>query len=110
VVYIAVDNPKHVVQFGGVIAAPIVGQIIEDSAPFIGFESSKDQIDKEYRWGDALEKEVPMLVGEEKNDIMKFEEPFKIEWHGTGSKIVSQLPKADSMLSIDGTIHLYLGD
>jgi stage V sporulation protein D (sporulation-specific penicillin-binding protein) len=110
VVYIAVDNPKHAVQFGGVIAAPIVGQIIEDSAPLIGFESSKDQIDKEYRWGDKLEKEVPMLVGEEKNDIMKFEEPFKIEWHGTGSKIVSQLPKADSVLSIDGTIHLYLGE
>ena len=43
-------------------------------------------------------KEVPMLVGEDKNDIMKFEEPFKIEWHGTGSKIVSQLSKADSML------------
>jgi stage V sporulation protein D (sporulation-specific penicillin-binding protein) len=110
VVYIAVDNPKHAVQFGGVIAAPIVGQIIEDSAPFIGFESSKDQIEKEYRWGDKLEKAVPLLVGEEKNDIMKLEEPFKIEWHGTGSKIVSQIPKADSMLSIDGTIHLYLGE
>src|SRR5690625_8047192 len=30
VVYVAVDNPKDVVQFGGVVAAPIVKAIIED--------------------------------------------------------------------------------
>jgi len=110
VVYVAVDNPKHVLQFGGVIAAPLVGEIIEDSAPFIGFDYNKDQIDKEYRWGDRIERRVPSLVGEEKNKIVMIDEPFKIEWHGTGTKIVSQLPKADSLLSIDGTIHLYLGE
>src|SRR5690606_36244644 len=31
VVYVAIDNPKGVVQFGGVVAAPIVGTIIDDS-------------------------------------------------------------------------------
>jgi stage V sporulation protein D (sporulation-specific penicillin-binding protein) len=110
VVYVAVDHPKHVLQFGGVIAAPLVGEIIEDSAPFIGFDYNRDQIDKEYRWGDRIERRVPSLVGEEKNKMIMIDEPFKIEWHGTGTKIVSQLPKADSLLSIDGTIHLYLGE
>lgn len=110
VVYVAIDNPKHVVQFGGVIAAPIVGEIIEDSAPFIGFNYNKDQIEKEYRWGDNIERRVPDLVGQEKNKIMMIDEPFKIEWHGTGTKIISQLPQAESLLSVDGTIHLYLGE
>ncbi len=110
VVYVAIDNPKHVVQFGGVIAAPIVGEIIEDSAPFIGFNYNKDQIQKEYRWGDIIERRVPDLVGEDKNEIMEINEPFKIEWHGTGTKIISQLPQAESLLSVDGTIHLYLGE
>jgi stage V sporulation protein D (sporulation-specific penicillin-binding protein) len=110
VVYVAIDNPKHVVQFGGVIAAPIVGEIIEDSAPFIGFNYDKDQLQKEYRWGDSIERRVPDLVGQEKNKIMMVEEPFKIEWHGTGTKIISQLPLAESLLSVDGTIHLYLGE
>lgn len=110
VVYVAIDNPKHVVQFGGVIAAPIVGEIIEDSAPFIGFNYNKDQIQKEYRWGDNIERRVPNLVGQEKNKIMMIDEPFKIEWHGTGTKIISQLPQAESLLSVDGTIHLYLGE
>ena len=31
VVYVAIDNPKRTVQFGGVVAAPIVGRILEDS-------------------------------------------------------------------------------
>lgn len=110
VVYVAIDNPKHVLQFGGVIAAPIVGEIIEDSAPLIGLKANHDQIDKEYRWGDAIELEVPNLVGQDKKKVVKMEEPFKIQWHGTGNKIVSQLPKSESMLSIDGTIHLYLGE
>lgn len=41
---------------------------------------------------------------------MMIDEPFKIEWHGTGTKIISQLPQAESLLSVDGTIHLYLGE
>ncbi|WP_075617470.1 penicillin-binding transpeptidase domain-containing protein [Paenisporosarcina indica] len=110
VVYVAIDSPKHVVQFGGVIAAPIVGEIIEDSAPFLGLKTDTDQIEKEYRWGDRIERRVPSLVGLEKNEIVMIDEPFKIEWHGTGTKIVSQIPKTDSLLSVDGTIHLYLGE
>lgn len=110
VVYVAIDNPKHAMQFGGVIVAPIVGQIIEDSAPYIGFEKKSMQIEKEYRWGDRLEARVPELVGEKKEYVMDLNEPFHIEWHGTGSTIVAQLPKENSMLSIDGTVHLYLGD
>ncbi|MET0786676.1 MAG: penicillin-binding transpeptidase domain-containing protein, partial [Paenisporosarcina sp.] len=108
VVYVAIDNPKHTIQFGGVIAAPIVGQIIEDSAPYIGFEKRLEQIEKEYRWGDRLEARVPSLVGENKEIVMDMNEPFRIEWHGTGSIIEAQLPEAGSKLSIDGTIHLYL--
>jgi stage V sporulation protein D (sporulation-specific penicillin-binding protein) len=110
VVYVAVDNPKHGSQFGGVIVAPIVGQIIEDSAPYIGFEKRSGQIEKEYRWGDRIEARVPSLVGEKKDIVTGMNEPFHIEWHGTGSIIESQLPKGDSMLSVDGTIHLYLSD
>lgn len=108
VVYVAIDNPKHSLQFGGVIVAPIVGQIIEDSAPYIGFEKRTIQIEKEYRWGDRLEARVPELVGEKKEVVMDLNEPFRIQWHGTGSIIESQLPEAGSKLSIDGTIHLYL--
>ena len=47
VVYLAVDNPKGTVQFGGVVAAPIVGNIIGDSLRAMGVPPRKNQIEKE---------------------------------------------------------------
>ncbi|GAB0167289.1 stage V sporulation protein D [Lysinibacillus sp. CTST325] len=108
VVYVAVDNPKKGTQFGGVIAAPIVGQIIEDVAPFVGIEKSKEQLEKDYRWGDPITVKVPSFIGQTKDDIAKQQYPFRIEWHGEGTKIGNQLPEVDSVIKQDGTIHLYL--
>jgi len=108
VVYVAVDNPKKTTQFGGVVAAPIVGQIIEDVAPFVGIEKSKEQLEKDYRWGDPITVKVPSFIGQTKDDIAKQHYPFRIEWHGEGSKIGNQLPEVDSVIKQDGTIHLYL--
>lgn len=108
VVYVAIDNPKQGPQFGGVIAAPIVGQIIEDIHPIVGIKNRKKQIEKPYRWGDVEKVRVPDLVGQSKKEITGMLYPFRIEWHGEGEKIVSQLPEADAQIVKDGTIHVYL--
>ena len=108
VVYVAIDNPKHGSQFGGVIAAPIVGQIIEDIHPIVGITDRKDQLEKQYRWGDIEKVRVPNLVGKTKKEITEMLYPFHLEWHGEGNTIVSQLPKADAQIVKDGTIHVYL--
>ncbi|WP_391120810.1 penicillin-binding transpeptidase domain-containing protein [Psychrobacillus sp. L3] len=104
IVYIAIDNPKHSSQFGGVIAAPIVGQIIEDSLKVTG---SGTQLEKEYRWGDIQQVRVPNLVGTKKKEITQYMYPFHIVWHGDGDEILSQLPKENSLIPIDGKIHVY---
>lgn len=108
VVYVAVDNPKKTTQFGGVVAAPIVGQIIEDVAPFVGIEKSTEQLEKAYRWPDPITEKMPNFIGQTKDDIAKQHYAFKIEWHGEGTKIGSQLPEAGSEINQDGIIHLYL--
>ncbi|RUL55908.1 MULTISPECIES: penicillin-binding transpeptidase domain-containing protein [Lysinibacillus] len=111
VVYVAVDNPKGSLVFGSTIAAPIVGQIIEDIAPIIGLDVNREgQLEKQYRWGDPLTERVPNLVGYEKDEIMKLQYPFKIELHGEGNIVTAQLPEPENILEQDGTIHLYLGD
>ncbi|QFF98375.1 stage V sporulation protein D [Psychrobacillus glaciei] len=104
IVYVAIDNPKHSSQFGGVIAAPIVGQIIEDS---LGVTGSGAQLEKEYRWGDIQQVRVPNLVGTKKKEITEYMYPFHIVWHGDGDEILSQLPKENSLIPIDGKIHVY---
>lgn len=109
VVYVAIDSPKAATVFGSTIAAPIVGQIIEDIAPTVGIEVDREgQMEKQYRWGDPITDRVPDLVGTSVDDIMKMQYPFKIELHGKGTTVKAQLPEAENILEQDGTIHLYL--
>ena len=35
VVYLAIDNPKNTIQYGGVVAAPMVGDIFEQILPLL---------------------------------------------------------------------------
>lgn len=109
IVYVAIDHPKSSVVFGSTIAAPIVGQIIEDIAPKVGIEVNREgQLEKQYRWGDPITDRVPNLIGYEKAEVMKLQYPYKIEWHGEGDVVTAQLPEPDNIIQQDGTIHLYL--
>ncbi|HWL27171.1 MAG TPA: stage V sporulation protein D [Ureibacillus sp.] len=111
IVYVAVDNPKSATVFGSTIAAPIVGQIIEDIAPTVGIEVDREgQLEKQYRWGDPITDRVPNLVGLSVDEIMKLNYPYRIEKHGEGDTVVSQLPEPENILEVDDTIHLYLGN
>lgn len=109
-VYVAIDNPKSNLQFGGVIAAPIVGNVIEEAAPFLNIEKDPNQMGRKYVWGDPLTTRVPNMVGKKVKDIVMQQYPFKIQLHGTGSGILEQLPKADQLLLDDEVLHLYLSD
>jgi len=106
-VYIAIDNPKNSVQFGGVIAAPIVGRIIEEAAPLLGISKREDQLQKEYRWGDALTHRVPDLTGFTKEQIRLQLHSYQIKWHGKGEIVKHQLPAIDSLITVDDVIHVY---
>ncbi|WP_432355875.1 stage V sporulation protein D [Sporosarcina sp. A2] len=107
VVYVAIDSPKNSVQFGGVIAAPIVGRIIEEIAPLAGIKSQKGQIEKEYRWGDPLTQLVPDLRGLTKDEVVKQQHTLRIEWHGNGKKIDKQLPVPGTEVHEEDVLHVY---
>ena len=98
-VYIAVDSPKNSIQFGGVIAAPIVGRIIEEIAPIAGIEKREGQIEKEYRWGDAITHRVPDLTGMTRGMVARQLHTYRIEWHGEGDVIKYQMPVPDSLMT-----------
>lgn len=106
-VYVAVDSPKNSIQFGGVIAAPIVGRIIEEIAPIAGIEKREGQIEKEYRWGDPITHRVPDLTGMTKGMVARQLHTYRIEWHGEGDVIKYQMPVPDSLMQVDDVIHVY---
>ena len=94
-------------QFGGVIAAPIVGRIIEEIAPVVGITKRKNQLEKEYRWGDALTHRVPDLTGMTRETVRNQLYTYRIEWHGNGEKVKYQLPAIDTLITVDDIIHVY---
>ncbi len=106
-VYVAIDNPKNSVQFGGVIAAPIVGRIIEEIAPFVGITKREKQLEKDYRWGDELTHRVPDLTGMTREKIRTQLYAYQIEWHGDGEKVKYQMPAVDTLMNVDDIIHVY---
>ena len=110
VVYVAIDNPKSNLQFGGVIAAPVVGNIIEDYAKANNTVKDLEQMEREYKWGDPVTTRLPNFVNQKVDEILKQHYPFNIEWHGTGTKINDQLPKPNELINDTETLHLYLSD
>lgn len=110
VVYVAVDNPKGTVQFGGVVAAPIVGTIIGDSLRALGVKERKGGLKKEVQWPDQPKVEVPDLVGLKKDELLNYMEDLTIETSGSGKYILDQEPKAGTMLEAGSKIRLYLTD
>lgn len=109
-VYVAIDSPKSSLQFGSVIAAPIVGQIIEDAAPLLGISKQENQLEKQFRWGDEPTTRIPNLIGLSKEEIIEQLYPYKIVWHGEGTKVVQQIPVENSRILENDAVHLYLGD
>ncbi|MEK4629650.1 MAG: penicillin-binding transpeptidase domain-containing protein [Solibacillus sp.] len=109
-IYVAIDHPKSSLQFGSVIAAPIVGQIIEDAAPLLQIEKQENQLERKYVWGDELTERVPNFVGLTKDEIISNLYPYKTEWHGSGSKVIRQMPESNSVIHQTDVVHLYLGD
>lgn len=110
VVYVAVDNPKNTSQFGGVVAAPIVGNIIADSLPMMGIERRTDGMDREHRWPEQPLVEVPDLVGLTEKDLLEYYTQLGIESVGAGSKIIEQAPPAGTKVPMGDTIRLLFGE
>jgi stage V sporulation protein D (sporulation-specific penicillin-binding protein) len=109
VVYVAVDNPKGGLIFGGTISAPIVGSIMKDGLMAMGVKPRKDQIEKELRWPDTPPITLPDLTGLTKLEITEQLLNLKIDASGEGDIVVRQSPEAGTKVKEGSTIRLYFG-
>lgn len=110
VVLVAVDNPQGTVQFGGVVAAPIVGTILEDSLQAMDVSLRTDGLDKEYLWPEEPKVEVPDLIGMKKDELTELLTNLSVETSGKGTHIIDQSPPAGSLLEAGETVRVYLSD
>lgn len=110
VVLVSIDNPKNTIQFGGVVAAPIVGNIIQDSLQMMNVPLRKSGLDKEYTWPEEPKVEVPDMTGLTKEDILQDLSNFSIDVHGHGDYVKDQSPEAGIKVKEGSTIRVYLSN
>ncbi|WP_379131532.1 stage V sporulation protein D [Paenibacillus sp. sgz500958] len=109
VVYTAVDNPKGI-QFGGVVAAPIVQNILEDSLHYLKVPERKDQLPKTYKLGELPIVTVPDLTGATVQDIYEdMNMNFNLARSGSGDTVINQAPKPGARVEQGSTIRIYMG-
>lgn len=110
VVYVAIDHPKNTIQFGGVVAAPIVGTILEDSLRALEVEPREGGLEKKYLWPEVPKVEVPDLIGLTKGELTEYMTNLTIETSGTGDYIIDQEPKAGIKVEPGSSIRIYLAE
>ena len=109
VVYLAIDNPKGVTQYGGTVSAPIVKNIMEDAITSLNIEKQAGGTEKKYQWYDKKYYTVPNVVGKSKKDATSMLKSFSVEYSGSGDVVVNQSPDSDSRIAEGEKVRLYLG-
>ena len=108
VVYVAVQNAKRVVQYGGTVAAPIARNIFLSAIDILNIKPDTNGIPKEYTWLDQKYVTVPDVVGLSVDEAKKVLKGFKIEYSGTGENVIYQSPSGGMYAKENGTVVVML--
>lgn len=110
VVYVAIDNPKGITQYGGTVSAPIAKSIMQDIITELDIEKSEYTLEKEYFWYDTKYANVPDVSGKKIKEVKKELKPFTINYSGKGDVIKKISPTPGTILPEGSTIKILLGD
>ena len=108
VVYVAIENPKNVVQYGGTVAAPIARNIFLSAIDILDLEPDTEGIPKEYTWLDTKYVTVPDVTNLSLEEAKKSLKGFNIEYSGNGEKVIYQTPTGGMYVKEGGTVVLML--
>ena len=107
VLYVAMDNPKNCVQYGGTTVAPIARKMLVDILPSMGIEKVSKQKEKTYTYMDVESIKVENYVGKSKSEVSN--PKLKFEFIGEGDKVIDQLPRVGESVEAGSTIVIMLG-
>ncbi len=106
VVYVAVDNPKGITQYGGTVSAPIAKSIMESIISIKDLKPSNEVTPRTYTWLDVKYKKVSNVLGMNKKDALNTLKGFDVEISGEGDTVIYQEPKEGIYIKENGTIKL----
>lgn len=110
VVYVAINNPKRVVQYGGVVSAPVAKSILLDSIDALNIKKRNVNTEKKYNWNDKKYYTIENVVGKTPKEAAEILSKFTVEYSGSGNIVVEQSPKAGARLEELSVVRLMLGN
>ena len=106
-ILVMLDAPSAGEIYGGIIAAPVAGDILSDILPYLGVQP--EYTEEELA---TLDISVPSLMDQSLKDaeaaLIDAEIKYKVK--GDGDTVTAQMPQAGGMMPQSGTVILYTGD
>ncbi len=106
-VIIAIDSPKNTIQYGGVVAAPLVKEVLTESLSIRNIPKRQNEVELEARyWIDKNIYEVDNFVGMHVGKILP-NSKYRYIINGNGNIVKSQIPEAGNKIIEGGYVILY---
>lgn len=110
VIYVAIDNPKGITQYGGVVAAPIAKNIFKSAIDLYDFKKSSEVMPKEYTWLDTKYVKLPDVTGKTLEEAKSMLKGFSIITSGYGNNVIYQSPLGNYYVPEKSKISLMLSN
>ena len=108
VVYVAIDNPKGVTQYGGTVSAPVAKSIMQSIIDYKQMPKVKTDMLKQYQWYYTKYIYLPNVIGMTIKDAKKTLKGFTIEYSGTGDNVIEESPSGDTLVKENSVVKLML--
>lgn len=106
-ILVMLDTPSAGEIYGGIIAAPVAGDILGDILPYLGVQPQYTE--EELATLDiAIPSYMDQTLEEAEKNLIAEEIKYKVK--GNGDTVVAQMPEAGSTMPQSGTVILYTGD
>ena len=107
IVYIAIDNPKGTVQYGGTTVGPLSKAVLKDCIKALNIPKSEGGKEKKYQWPNPKTIKVPDVTGKTVEEAKKELVGLNVIVNGKGEIVTHQSPEAKTKLDEGKTIRLF---
>ena len=108
VIYVAINNPKHVTQYGGTVAAPVAKNILKSAIKSLNIKEDLEGMEKVYEWYETKYIKIPDVRGMSKEEAIRELKGFSLKFSGYGDTILETVPKAGHYVKDGGAIRIML--
>ena len=108
ILYVAINNPKGITQYGGTVSAPIAKHILSESISNLKIKPDLEGMERSYQWYEQKYTKLPDVKGLNIKDIRKLLKDYKLEYSGDGDTCIYTMPEAGYYIKEGGTVKIML--